>query len=393
MPAQIHPIDPAGHSLEHHLSQHSKRSQAIYVTIVLFLMAAIAALPLIRVDVSVQSGGILRPTTEKHEVRVRMSGVAERLLVRDGQRVQQGQPMLLLQTGEVEHEGELLSARLAEKTHALADLKRLTRANVSQVASGTVFLTQRYAQEHAELVHTLRPNELKQRKAESDVARTRMLVAKELVPQIDLEEQQFQLSSLRVEADLLREQFLTRWQAELAAAHLALAELRSQQEHLREAGQQHVVTAPVAGTVEQLARLAAGSFLQTGEGIAVISPNSALLAELYVSPRDVGLLRMGMPCRMHVDAFNYTNWGYATGRIAQISEDYLDVENEPMFRVRCTLEQDHLTLRNGFRGRLTKGMTLRARFVVANRSLLQLLRDDVNDWLHPINNPAAVATR
>jgi hypothetical protein len=28
-------------------------------------------------------------------------------------------------------------------------------------------------------------------------------------------------------------------------------------------------------------------------------------------------------------------------------------------------------------------MTLRARFLVARRSLWQLLRDDLSDWLHP----------
>jgi hypothetical protein len=31
-------------------------------------------------------------------------------------------------------------------------------------------------------------------------------------------------------------------------------------------------------------------------------------------------------------------------------------------------------------------MTLRARFVVANRSLWQLLRDSVSDWLEPASS-------
>jgi HlyD family secretion protein len=51
--------------------------------------------------------------------------------------------------------------------------------------------------------------------------------------------------------------------------------------------------------------------------------------------------------------------------------------------VKCVLDQDHLALKNGFQGRLKKGMTLQARFFVTERSLFQLLYDDVNDWLNP----------
>jgi len=40
-------------------------------------------------------------------------------------------------------------------------------------------------------------------------------------------------------------------------------------------------------------------------------------------------------------------------------------------------------LKNGYEGKLKKGVTLQARFVVTERSLWQLLYDKVDDWVNP----------
>jgi len=45
-----------------------------------------------------------------------------------------------------------------------------------------------------------------------------------------------------------------------------------------------------------------------------------------------------------------------------------------MFEV-CSLGQKFLELKNGYPGKLNKGMTLQARFVVTRRSLWQLIYD------------------
>ncbi len=54
-----------------------------------------------------------------------------------------------------------------------------------------------------------------------------------------------------------------------------------------------------------------------------------------------------------------------------------------MFKVICKMEQDHLTLKNGFKGKLKKGMTFNARFFIIQRSAFELLYDKVDDWFVP----------
>jgi membrane fusion protein, peptide pheromone/bacteriocin exporter len=99
-----------------------------------------------------------------------------------------------------------------------------------------------------------------------------------------------------------------------------------------------------------------------------------------------------MPTRLHVDAFNHFEWGFIPGRISQIAEDFVTVEQRPVFRVEVALDETHLELRGGARGELRKGMSVQARFVLTRRSLLQLLRDRVVDWIEPgDSHPALLA--
>lgn len=144
---------------------------------------------------------------------------------------------------------------------------------------------------------------------------------------------------------------------------------------------------PVGGTASQLAGRYAGSYVQPGDVMAVVSPDSTLIAETYVPSKDIGLIQTGQPVRLQVDAFNYNQWGLLTGRVIDIANNFTLSNGEPMFKVRCQLNQSYLSLTNGYRGKLKKGMTVQTRFQVARRSLFQLLYDNADDWLNPAISP------
>jgi membrane fusion protein, peptide pheromone/bacteriocin exporter len=60
-----------------------------------------------------------------------------------------------------------------------------------------------------------------------------------------------------------------------------------------------------------------------------------------------------------------------------------DCNEQPVFKVRCQLVKQEVSLPTGYKATLKKGMSLRARFMVAKRSLFQLLYDKVDDWVNP----------
>lgn len=390
MQKQLYPAEFVEDSIERHVSRHSRRSQAIYVAVLLLLVGALAALPLVRVGVSVRSAGILRPVTEKQELTAGAAGFAEDIRARVGQSVRRGDVLLALRAAPLEERLDLTAAQLGRVRDEAADLELLTGTAAVAGLDPRRFRTARYRQEHAQIGDELRENELREARARTELERSRELASRGLAPRTELEDREFQLSQVRAERGVLVERAQSRWQASLAAARAELRELESRREQLREERALYSVTAPVDGTVEELAPVAAGAFVQAGQKLAVISPASEIVAEVYVPPRDIGLLGPGTPVRLLVDAFNYNDWGVVTGRVEEISDDFLVVNQKPVFRVRVALDQSELRLRNGFRGRLRKGMTLQARFMVAERTLFQLLRDDVNDWLNPVHSPLAV---
>jgi hypothetical protein len=80
-----------------------------------------------------------------------------------------------------------------------------------------------------------------------------------------------------------------------------------------------------------------------------------------------------------------------TGKILRIDNDFTAVDNKPVFKVRCSFDTDQLRLKNGFTGQLKKGLGFQASFMVARRSLWQLLFDKMDDWLNP-DAPATTIT-
>ena len=382
MQRHLYPIDQVEDSIEQHLSRHSRRSQAIYVAVLVLLVAGLTALPLVRVGVSVQSNGIIRPLTEKHEVNVGATGFAAEIRVRENQAVRRGDVLLVLRAAPLDERLALAATRADETRRAVADLELLTRADGAEVPLQR-FATARFRQAYVQLQQELRDHAGRERKAIVDLERTQALQQRGLAPVSEVEDHQFRLSQARADRALVLERAQSGWQSELTSARLELKELHSRQGQLREERALYTVTSPVDGTVEEMAAVSTGSLVQQGQKLAVISPSSDLAAEVYVTPRDIGLLRPGTTTRLQVDAFNYNDWGFVTGQVHEISDDYILLDQQPMFRVRVALDQHELRLRNGFRGRLKKGMTLRARFMVTERTLFQLLRDDVNDWLNP----------
>jgi HlyD family secretion protein len=120
--------------------------------------------------------------------------------------------------------------------------------------------------------------------------------------------------------------------------------------------------------------------------IGAVSPSDALLIETFVSPKDVGLLRLGQPARLQIDAYPYTQWGLLDATVMTLAADSSGTNGANStsgFKVTLQPTATTLYLPNGTAGPLRKGLTLSARFVVARRSLLQTLYEDVSAWLNP----------
>lgn len=176
---------------------------------------------------------------------------------------------------------------------------------------------------------------------------------------------QYELSQSQLE--LYRKQTENGWESERTRISREVTQTESSIRQLKEEKTQFLITAPTTGVLSHTLGVQQGSFINPGQVLAQISPDDELIVECYISPKDIGFIYQNQPVRIQVDAFNYNQWGLIHGQVSHISEDIISLENNPVFRVRCKINQHHLTLKTGHKGQLKKGMTRR-------RKLLAMVR-------------------
>jgi membrane fusion protein, peptide pheromone/bacteriocin exporter len=378
--------------IEVHLARHAPTGHALYLTILATTVAGAMAMPLVQVPVTVQANGVIRPAIERQEARAAESGIVHIVYTTDGAPIRAGDTLLALDARPVRARLAATDSLAREREQDLADLTSLLDAGDTLVPGQSLRTSYRRQQsrEHATILVELHARaEAQGREAD----RLRALLARGFVAPEQIERQEGAQRTAQAAVREHVERMRSTWSDARARITDELRRLATERADLREALARHLVIAPVDGTVEMAAALSPGSVLQQGERIATISPNTDLVGEVLLTARDVGLVRRGTSARLMIDALNYRDWGVVDATVIDIADDASLTAELPVFRVRCRLSRRDLRLRGGHRVGLGKGMTFHARFVIAERSLLQLLLDDIDDWLNPERNRSLATAR
>jgi hemolysin D len=82
------------------------------------------------------------------------------------------------------------------------------------------------------------------------------------------------------------------------------------------------LTAPIAGTVQQLAVHTIGGVVTPAQTLLVIVPSdTALEVEAVVENQDIGFVHPGQTTEIKVDTFNFTRYGLRHGEVVGVSQD------------------------------------------------------------------------
>lgn len=384
MATQIFPTEIIENTTEAYLPQVTVRSQIIYISVLAILIAALISLPHIKISVSTNSSGIVRTVAEKSDFKAITSGRVSSWLVKENQKVETGQNLVVLASEMLDSKISLVKFQQIEKQQFIHDLSILTRLDSTNLLRVRGLRSSLYAQQYNQLNYQLQESLQQQRKIKKELDTDRMLYKEKIISMREFDEKEYTYKRLLAEYRSAIERQLSQWQSDLTTHQIAIAEIQAQESQLLKEKELYTIKAPVSGTIQQLVGKYQGSYVQAGEGLGLISPDSSLLVECYISPKDMGLLKKGMKVTYQIDALNYNDWGFAYGEINEIANDFEVIEKQPVFRVKCRLDTRSLKLKNGYATTLKKGMTLRARFIVTERSLYQLLYDKVDDWLNPL---------
>lgn len=366
-------------SIETYIYQHTTKSQVIYWVVLLAITATLVTLPFIYVDISVQGSGVVRPIAEKAEITSSVTEIVDSVFVREGEQVKKGDVILRFKTANSDYKISYQISRLNDCSAQLMDLAYLAKGEKPNTFSSPV-----RQQEYIYFIRKKQELETALAQAEKEYMRNKTLFEKKVISEEEYDGYYFKLQNQRNELASLMQSQLSTWQADKNTYQNTYNEMNSSLKQEVKDKDMYIVRSPVAGTVDQFSGVYRGSSIQAGQTLAVISPDSTLCLEVYVTPRNIGFMSVGMPVKMQVESFNYNEWGTIPGKVKEISSDFLtDSQGNSFYKVKCEIERDYLQLKNGRVGKLKKGMTVSAHFMVSRRSLFDLLYQKMDDWVNP----------
>lgn len=381
-----------------------------------------------RLDIVVTASGQFIPDARVKTIQPAITGVVREIGVKDGERVNAGQLLMKLDTTQAvadtdkarssRLDAELAAARANALLAAQRDSKPPVVAKVDDAPEPRMQDAQRQAEgawfEYRDQYEGEQA-ELLKRQAELDS--TRAEIAK-LVATAPLARQQADAyRALVTDKYVARNDYLDKEQSALDKEHelaaqrshanelaAAITEQRAQVEataskfrrdqldELEKATQQAAqgrddetkaqtrqalmsLTAPVAGTVQQLAVHTLGGVVTTAQSLMEIVPDDALEVEARLQNRDIGFVQVGQRAAVKIEAFPYTRYGFLNGTITAVSNDAVqDKKLGLTFPVRIRLTTNRIHVDNRWIT-LTPGMAVTADIRTGKRSVIGYFLD------------------
>lgn len=406
-------------------------------TIIAFAVIALLWACIGEIDVVATATGKIVPSGKSKVIQPSEVAVVKAIHVYDGQRVKAGELLVELDTqitgADVQRlKSDLLAAQVdSARAGALLDAieegrepaslaSRIAQASEAQQRSAQTWLRGQYL----ELQSTLQQSdaEIAQRTAEIQAARAWVAKLQESLPiarqlaadykrlldkayvakHAYLEKEQQRLDQERelavqqarvLELQAAKQQAESRRQSVLAQTRRAMLDLLHESEQRAAGLQQELskaeqrnrlmhLTAPVDGTVQQLAIHTAGGVVTEAQPLMVIVPsNQPVEVEAMLENKDIGFVRPGQEVEVKVDTFTFTKYGVVHGTVVSISDDAIEDERLGLvYSTRIQLKENSIVVGDQ-QVALSPGMSIRAEVKTDKRKVIDYFLSPLQQYV------------
>lgn len=326
-------------------------------------------LALAKTEEIVVAAGKLDPIGAVKEIQMPVGGIAQSILVKDGDYVTAGQPLMRLDTEASTQKLKSLGQNIALKKEQLR-LKKEEKDRYLQLnQEEQLMLVKNLALESEILARFKRLSE------QGASAELQYLQQRNQVQEVEGKLQQTRVDLYRQSAIL--DQAIQQLTSEIATL---VAEQTEAQVTLR----YQELRSPVSGVVFDLKPRSPGYAAQSTETVMKIVPFDKLEANVEIPSNDIGFVRQGMQADVSIDSFPATDFGVLQGTVRRIGSDALPPDPQKQrdvyrFPATITLSSQQLLLKGGRRLPLQVGMSLTAHIKLRKVTYLQLLLSDFKD--------------
>ncbi len=393
---------------------------ALSVLLVAGFFAWAALVPIREVTLAM---GEVMPQGFAQTVQHLEGGIVAQVLVRDGDRVEAGAPLLQMDQTVVRAQLDQVAARRAALVLSIRRLEALATGDTVDLAPGAgaadamtgtqqaTFDTQ-VAQRTAELLEALRAIDRSREEARAAgsrlanlrdeqamvaamVERRRPLIDKGLMRLPELEAIERDAMRLRREiaaaetersvhliavdqGEARRSALVARLSQqalqEIVQTRVELAEVTATRAQLADRMTRLTLHAPISGMIQEITVRGPGTVLSPGAVVAEIVPvGQTVYAEVRVAPKDIGHVQVGDEALVKVSTFDFVRFGGVAGVIDAISPDAFALpDGSSSFKARIRLLSQFVG-QEAQNMRLSPGMTLTAEIVGGQKTFLDYL--------------------
>lgn len=297
----------------------------------LVVLAFVAWASWFDIDQTVRSQGQFMPSFRTQVIQAADGGVLAKLLVAEGERVKAGQVVAVLEKDRAaagfDESRARLAALQAAYLRASAEAEERTPAFGSiapEFSSAVKEQMALFRQRKTTLQDDLRSQLEALALAREELALNEKLAVSGDVSRLELMRAKRQVFELQGRRDNTRNKFIQDARQEAARISDELASTRFKLNE-RESILQHTeLTSPLDGVVKYLKINTVGGVLRAGDELMHISPTEGdLVIESKINPVDIGLLKVGLPVAIRLDAFDSSLYGSLHGQLDYISSDTL----------------------------------------------------------------------
>lgn len=373
-----------------YLPRLRKRHRLIYLFLLPVIPGLLALLPFIAIDVSTKVNGITRPVNERTEIRSVISGVIDTIFYKEGDSIRQNATILRIRDLVTKTKRTQNQFEISQREQFIHDLLLLgSEADIPAITSQLI--TPLYTEQASRFLHRKTEQEALLKKANKELEINTTLAKEKVISPKEFFDIQLNQEKAQSSFHAFIQEQLSAWQQDLARYRLELSQYKQQLQQVNADAAFYEIRSPVSGTILGMNNRYAGGLLAANETFCTVSPEETIIGECYVQTKDIGLLKQGQAARFQLEAFDYNYFGVLTGKIIRIDNDFTAINNKPVFKVYCSFDRIQLQLKNGFTGCLKKGLGFQANFIIARRTLWQLLFDKLDNWLNPNAPPTITA--
>lgn len=339
-------------------------------------------------EVTTGTGKVI-PSSHEQVIQSLEGGIIHKLLVREGDIVEQGQQLAQLDRTKTE------STVLESESRLNAALATAARLNAEVNDSELVFPSEldddvELVKQETALYQSRRVSlekglaGLRQGAAlvQRELGLTRPLVNQGAASKVEVLRLERQKNELESKITEMQNQYYVRAREELAKANAEIEAQRSVMRGREDSLTRLTFNAPVRGIVKDIDVTTVGGVIPpNGKLMTLVPLDDQMLIEAKISPRDVAFIHPGQKALVKITAYDYSIYGGLEGEVTMISPDTIQDEVKRdvyYYRVYIRTDSNHLTNKQGKDFPVFPGMIATVDIKTGSKTIIDYLLKPLN---------------